>query len=150
MERLGTKANLPDLLAALLPDQIATIRDRLSIRQALAARYENGFRDTPIRIAPVRQEALSARHIFPIHVKPSIRDRAIGILNESGIGVAVNFRSVPTATYYARKYGYTAADFPVSHEWGEGEITLPLFPSMTREEQDYVIEVVRNKVAPLC
>ena len=150
MERLGTKANLPDLLAALLPDQIATIRDRLSIRQALAARYESAFRDTPIRIAPVRQEALSARHIFPIHVRPAIRDRAIGILNESGIGVAVNFRSVPTATYYARKYGYTAADFPVSYEWGEGEITLPLFPSMTRAEQDYVIEVVRNKVAPLC
>ena len=150
MARLGTKANLPDLLAALLPDQIATIRARLPRRQALAARYEEELRDLPIRLAPVRQQALSARHIFPIHVKSAVRDRAIAALNEAGIGVAVNFRSVPTMTYYREKYGYVAGDFPVSYEWGEGEITLPMFPSMTQEEQDYVIGTIRDKVAPLC
>ena len=149
MERLGTKANLPDLLAALLPDQIATIRGRLPVRQELAVRYENGFRDTPIRMALVRESAHSARHIFPIHVAPALRDECIAILNAAGIGVAVNFRSVPTTSYYRKKYGYTPGDFPVSYDWGEGEITLPLFPSMTREEQDYVIAVVRDKIAPM-
>jgi dTDP-4-amino-4,6-dideoxygalactose transaminase len=150
MARLGTKANLPDLLAALLPDQIATIRQRLPVRQALAERYEAGLRGTPIRIAPVRQQAVSARHIFPIHVKPAVRDQAISILNEAGIGVAVNFRSVPTMTYYREKYGYGSGSFPMSYEWGEGEITLPMFPSMRSEDQDYVIGVVRGKVVPFC
>jgi len=149
MERLGTKANLPDLLAALLPDQIETIRARLPVRQELAARYENSFRDIPIRMAQVRERANSARHIFPIHVAPALRDESIAILNAAGIGVAVNFRSVPTTSYYRKKYGYTPGDFPVSYDWGEGEITLPLFPSMTREEQDYVIAVVRDKIAPM-
>jgi dTDP-4-amino-4,6-dideoxygalactose transaminase len=150
MARLGTKANLPDLLAALLPDQIATIRERLPVRRALAERYEAALRDTPIRLARVEPGAISARHIFPIHVKPAVRDHAIAILNEAGIGVAVNFRSVPTLTYYREKYGYQPGDFPVSYEWGEGEITLPLFPSMHSEEQDYVIRVVRDRVVPLC
>jgi UDP-4-amino-4-deoxy-L-arabinose-oxoglutarate aminotransferase len=148
MERLGTKANLPDLLAALLPDQIATIRERLPVRRRLAARYEEAFRDTGIRIARVRESADSARHIFPIHVKPALRDEAIAALNAAGIGVAVNFRSVPTAIYYRKKYGYGPGDFPVSYDWGEGEITLPLFPSMTREEQDHVIATVREEIAP--
>ena len=150
MARLGTKANLPDLLAALLPDQIATIRQRLPIRQALAERYEAGFCGTPIRTARVRQQAMSARHIFPIHVKPEARDQAIGILNEAGIGVAVKLRSVPTMTYYREKYGCDPDEFPVSYEWGEGEITLPMFPSLQREEQDYVIAVVRDKICQLC
>lgn len=150
MARLGTKANLSDLLAALLPEQIATIQQRLPVRQALAEHYEAGLSGTPIRIAIVRQQAVSARHIFPIHVRPAVRDQAIGILNEAGIGVAVNFRSVPTMTYYREKYGYGPDDFPVSYEWGEGEITLPMFPSIQKEEQDYVIDVIHDKIAPLC
>lgn len=43
MERLGTKANLPDLLAALLPRQISTIDERLPQRQAVAQRYRNAL-----------------------------------------------------------------------------------------------------------
>lgn len=150
MARLGTKANLPDLLAALLPEQIATIRQRLPIRQALAERYEAAFADLPIRMATVRQQARSARHVFPVHVRPPVRDEAIGVLNQAGVGVAVNFRSVPTLTYYKQKYGYQANDFPVSYAWGEGEITLPMFPSMSAEEQGHVIKTVRDGVAGLC
>src|ERR1051325_2469850 len=150
MARLGTKANLPDLLAALLPEQIASIRQRLPSRQKRAKRYEEAFRDTPIRIVPVREQAISARHIFPIHVDPTIRDRAIQIFNGAGIGVVVNFRSVPTMKFYREKYGYTAADFPVSYNWGEGEITIPMFPSMRKQEQDYVIDVIRRELVPLC
>ena len=69
-------------------------------------------------------------------------------LNAQGIGATVNYRSVPTLTYYREKYGYTADDFPVSYEWGEGTITLPLFPSMMAVEQARVIDVVHDVVAP--
>lgn len=51
--------------------------------------------------------------------------------------------------YYREKYGYAATDFPVSYEWGEGTISLPLYPSLTREEQDHVIAAVRDVVAPM-
>jgi len=37
----------------------------------------------------------------------------------------------------------------VSHEWGEGTISLPLFPSMTMDEQDYVIDAVHECVVPM-
>jgi UDP-4-amino-4-deoxy-L-arabinose-oxoglutarate aminotransferase len=149
MRMLGTKANLPDLLAALLPGQIANIRQRLPRREALARRYEQHFRGTPIRLVKPVPGAISARHIFPIHVPPTVRDRAIAVLNEQEIGVTVNFRSVPTMTYYREKYGYGPGDFPVSYAWGEGEITLPLFPSMSEAEQDHVVHSVLKHVVPL-
>ena len=93
--------------------------------------------------------AVSARHLFPIHVSPRYRDRALAALNEHGIGTTVNYRSVPTTSYYRAKYGYGAADFPVSYEWGEGTITLPLYPSLTPEEQDHVIATVLKVVVSM-
>ena len=149
MVRLGTKANLPDLLAALLPRQIATARERLALREVRARRYEQAFAGNAIRLAKNLPGVITARHLFPIHVPPRVRDRALQALNERGIGTTVNYRSVPTLTYYRKKYGYTPQDFPVSFEWGEGMITLPLFPSLTTAEQDYVIAAVLDVVVPM-
>ena len=149
MLRLGTKANLPDLLAALLPAQIATVRSRLARREEIARRYERAFAGNVIRLARVLPGSVSARHLFPIHVPVHIRDRALQALNENGIATTVNYRSVPTLTYYREKYGYGPEDFPVSYEWGEGTITLPLYPSLTGEEQNAVISAVLETVVPM-
>lgn len=150
METLGVKANLPDLLAALLPRQIAAIRDRLSQRQEVADTYRKAFAGTEIRIPALGAGVVSAEHLFPIGVPDSVRDAAIFALNRREISVAVNYRSVPTLTYYRRKYGYTPGDFPVSYAWGAGTITLPLFPGLRREEQEAVIDAVLTDVLPLC
>jgi UDP-4-amino-4-deoxy-L-arabinose-oxoglutarate aminotransferase len=150
MELLGVKANLPDVLSAYLPPQIATIRERLPARQSIADRYREAFERTPIRMARLAAGSRSAEHIFPIHVPPPVRDEAIAALNLREIGVAVNYRSVPTLTYYRRKYGYTAESFPVSYEWGEGTITLPLYPGLAGERQEWVISAVLEDVVPRC
>ena len=148
MERLGIKANLPDLLAALLPPQIATVDERLPKREWVASRYERAFADFPIRMPRTLANSKHARHLFTIHVPPTIRDRVLTLLAERKIGCTVNYRSVPTLSYYSNTYGYRPEDFPVSYEWGSGAVTLPLYPSLSRDEQDYVIGVIRNDVMP--
>jgi dTDP-4-amino-4,6-dideoxygalactose transaminase len=150
MARLGTKANLPDLLAALLPPQIETIRERLPRRAAVARRYDQALAGLPIRRPALHAQAVSAHHIYPIHVPPSVRDTAIAALNAEGVAVAVNYRAVPTRAYYRRKYGFGPASFPVSEAWGEGTITLPFFPDMTPEDQEHVVAVLRERIAPMC
>jgi dTDP-4-amino-4,6-dideoxygalactose transaminase len=129
--------------------QIATVRSRLARREDIARRYERAFAGNAIRLARVLPGSLSARHLFPIHVPPRVRDLALQALNESGIATTVNYRAVPTLTYYRKKYGYGPADFPVSYEWGEGTITLPLYPSLTGEEQNAVIAAVLETVVPM-
>ena len=49
MEHLGTKANLPDLLACFLPEQIRTVDSRLKERETIAQRYESTLKKTKIR-----------------------------------------------------------------------------------------------------
>jgi len=149
MMRLGVKANLPDLLAALLPDQIATIDARLPSRQAMAERYRKAFADGPLRLVAKLSECSSAEHIFPIGLSVGNRDAAIAVLNSAGIGVTVNYRSVPGTTYYRERYGDMTGRTPISHAWGLATLTLPLYPGLASAEQDYVIEMVRERVYPL-
>lgn len=148
MERLGVKANLPDLLAALLPPQIARVRKVRNRREQVAAQYRAGIESIPgVQIPRVDAGVVHAWHLFTIGVPPTHRDATIAGLNERGIGVACNYRSVPTLTFYREKYGYTAESFPVSYTWGESTITLPTYPGLTEEEINAVITALREVVA---
>lgn len=149
MMRLGTKANLPDLLAALLPQQIASIDERLPHRKSVADRYRAAFAGGPLRLVKQLQNCKSAEHIFPICVPGGRRDEAIKALNDAGVPVTVNYRSVPGTTFYKELYGDLTAQFPVAERWGHETLTLPLYDSLTVEEQDYIIETVIRDVYPL-
>lgn len=148
MQRLGIKANLPDLLAALLPDQIRTIDARLPDRHAVAARYRDGLKGSPFRLVTPVEGALDASHLFVIGVPGGKRDEAIAILNTAGIGVTVNYRALPELTYYRTKYPHTEAANPEAMRWGRETLSLPHFPGLTHAEQDTVIKVLLEDVAP--
>ena len=146
MEHLGTKANLPDLLACFLPEQIRTVDSRLKEREAIAQRYESTLKNTKIRYPKKLDNIVHSRHLFPIHVGSQNRDKVLLTLGESNIGATVNYRAVHSMSYYSKKYGYQENDFPTSFSWGNGTLSIPLFPGMTTAEQDYVIDVLVNKI----
>jgi dTDP-4-amino-4,6-dideoxygalactose transaminase len=149
MEHLGTKANLPDLLACFLPEQIVTVDKRLTEREIIAKKYEAAFISSRIKFPKKSQGIIHSRHLFPIFVGGKVRDRALTILGESGIGTTVNYRSVPGLNFYSRKYEYSARNYPISSFWGEGTLSLPLFLGLTTREQEYVIEIVLTKINKL-
>jgi len=149
MDHLGTKANLPDLLACFLPDQIRTVDDRLKSREELARKYETNLIGTKIKLPKINSDVVHSRHLFPIGVGSSIRDKALLILGESKIGATVNYRSVPSMKFYQDKYSFNGTEFLNSQTWGEGTCSIPLFPGMTDAEQNYVIDVLLNKIEPL-
>jgi UDP-4-amino-4-deoxy-L-arabinose-oxoglutarate aminotransferase len=51
--------------------------------------------------------------------------------------------------FYQNKYSLGASEFPISQAWGEGTLSIPLFPGMTDAEQNYVIDVLLNKIEPM-
>jgi UDP-4-amino-4-deoxy-L-arabinose-oxoglutarate aminotransferase len=149
MDHLGTKANLPDLLACFLPEQIRTIDERLGVRESLADKYENALKSSNIKLPKINPKVVHSRHLFPIYVGKSARDESLMALGNSNIGATVNYRSVTSMNFYKSKYGFSGTEFPNSLKWGEGTLSIPLFPGMTEEEQEYVIEVLLNNVQPL-
>jgi UDP-4-amino-4-deoxy-L-arabinose-oxoglutarate aminotransferase len=149
MERLGIKANLPDLLAALLPQQIETIDDRLPERHRLSERYRDAFSGTSLRMQKKIENCTDACHLFTIGVSPAVRDRAIALLNDAGISVTVNFRALPDLSYYRSRYPESEMSCPNAIQWGRQTISLPFYPGIPDDELKHVIDVVLTQIVPL-
>lgn len=146
--RLGTKANLPDLLAVLLGPQIDRIETLRDERERLARRYEDALAGTPFRWPADVPSGVSARHLFPVHVPEGGRDAALRILSENGVAATVNYRCVPDLTLYRDDPDLRGGACPVARHWGEGTLSLPLFPGLTQAEQEHVIRVLLEEVQP--
>jgi len=140
METLGYKCNMFDLQAAMLLPQMPRLGERLARREYICQRYENGFRGVEgISFPVVLDNSISARHLFTIWVDPEIRDEVLNDLQDRGIGVAVNFRSINRLTYYKEHFNMPDGTFPNAERIGDSTITLPLYTKLTDEEIDYVI-----------
>ncbi|MBI4862736.1 MAG: DegT/DnrJ/EryC1/StrS family aminotransferase [Candidatus Riflebacteria bacterium] len=145
MVGLGYKANMPDILAALLLGQLPRLERQLERREAIARRYEDGFADFPaIRYPRVPAGARGARHLFTIWVSPERRDEILWRLQDRGIGVAVNYRAIHLLTYYSQRFGFRRGAFPVAERIGDSTLTLPLYPGLPDEAVDTVIRAVRE------
>ena len=142
VDRLGTKANLPDLLACLLPHQIATIDEVNTKRRAIHDKYIDAFKSLDLRTPKLDGRCISAYHLFPIHVGEGLRDKLIEHLNFQQIGCTVNYSSVPNLTYYKTKYHFQFDDYPISSWWGCGTLSIPLYPSMESLKQEKVVEAI--------
>jgi perosamine synthetase len=72
------------------------------------------------------------------------RNAFIERLQQAGVGCSVHWRPLHLHPYYRGTFGWMPEDFPVaSREW-ERLISLPLFPSMSIEEQEFVVETVSS------
>lgn len=141
MIELGRKANLPDLLAALLLPQIAKLNELLARREAIAQRYQKAFSAMEgVDFPKVPAGAVSGRHLFTIWVQR--RDDFIKELQERGIGVAVNYRAVHLLSYYRQRFGFKPGDFPNAERIGERTISLPMYPGLSDQEVERVIQAV--------
>jgi UDP-4-amino-4-deoxy-L-arabinose-oxoglutarate aminotransferase len=145
MLELGYKANLSDIQAALLLGQLSRLERQLQRREAIAARYEEAFSGIDgLSLPQTRTGARSARHLFTIWVPPAHRDTTLTMLQDRGVGVAVNYRPVHLLSYYRERFGFERGMFPNAERIGDATITLPLYPAMTDTQVDQVIEAVHE------
>jgi dTDP-4-amino-4,6-dideoxygalactose transaminase len=147
MPLLGWKYNMDNIRAALLIGQLARIDKLWEKRDKLAAKYEKAFSAAArIRLMDTASATRHARHLFTIQVEGDERDAVLSLMQEREIGVAVNYRPIHLLKYYREKFGYQEGDFPIAEQIGRGTISLPLYPSLQDDEQDYIIRMVREVV----
>jgi dTDP-4-amino-4,6-dideoxygalactose transaminase len=143
MELLGYKANMSDVQAALLGTQLDRLDETLGRKEEICKKYEMAFSESPhVEFSSTLPNSKHARHIFTIRVAPAIRDDLLIALQEAEIGVAVNFRAIHQLTYYRETFGFEVGSFPIAESFGDSTITIPMYPKLTEDEIDYVIEVV--------
>jgi len=75
---------------------------------------------------------------------PVNRDQFIEKLNEAGIGTSVHYKPLHRMTYYRERYVLKAADYPQAERHWQGVVTLPVYPTLTNDELDYICTTIRN------
>lgn len=145
----GYKYNLTDLASSLGIHQLSRAEELRSERQRLAERFALALGKVDALDMPqFPDDRLHSWHLFPIRLRLdrlSIdRNQFMETMREQGIGSSVHWRPLHRHPYYEEHFGWKASDLPVaSREW-ERLVSLPLFPGMTEEEIQAVIDGVQS------
>ncbi|MEG2892722.1 MAG: DegT/DnrJ/EryC1/StrS family aminotransferase [Clostridium sp.] len=147
----GYKYNMTDMQAALGLCQLDKIQRMQDIRKEYAEMYNEAFSKLEEIIAPSETEGnRHAWHLYVIRVKEDMlnidRNEFIQCLAEENIGTSVHYTPVHLHPYYMETFGYKYGDFPVAEKVFEGMLSLPLYPSMSTQDVEDVIDAVTRIV----
>ena len=136
MQMLGFNYRMPDILAALGISQLERAKENLAKRRKIALRYQEAFQHhQDICLLPYDEG--HAYHLFVIQT--SQRKELYDYLKTQNIFCQVHYIPVHLQPYY-KHLGWKKEDFPFVEEYYEKCLSLPMYPSLTEAEQDFVIE----------
>jgi dTDP-4-amino-4,6-dideoxygalactose transaminase len=144
----GYKYNMMDIQAAMGLHQLPKLDGFIKARTEKAARYQSAFKNLEGLILP-KEVGTAHRHAWHIYT-PLVdidrlkisRDQFMTELKTRNIGSGLHYTAVHEFSYHADKFGWKPMDFPEAHFVSDRILSLPLFPTMTDQDQADVIEAV--------
>ncbi|PHM38058.1 UDP-4-amino-4-deoxy-L-arabinose aminotransferase [Xenorhabdus innexi] len=146
----GFKYNLSDIHAAMAVVQLGKLASMNARRRELVSRYTAALHDSPLKMLSVPEyEHQHSHHLFMVRVDPKFcgidRDTFMTRLKERNIGTGLHFRAAHTQKYYRERY--PTLSLPES-EWNSATLcSLPLFPDMSNDDVDRVVNAVLEIIA---
>lgn len=139
---LGFNYRMTDLQAALGLSQLDKLERFIARRRELAARYSRLLGGLPLTLPGLQPDAESAWHLYVVRLRLdaiSLGHRQVFEgLRAAGIGVNLHYIPVHLQPYY-RELGFAPGDYPQAERYYAEAISLPMFPSLSDEQQDYVV-----------
>lgn len=143
----GYKYNFTDLQASLGLPQLKKVDVMWEWRKKIAARYFEGLKDLDILTLPtVKSDRESSWHLFPVRLNLDMitknRAQIIDELKSNNIGVGVHFMPVHQHLYYSETFNLDDKNFPVASGAFPRLMSLPIYPGMTDQSVEKVINTV--------
>ena len=146
---LGFNYRMSDVHAALGLNQMKRLKEFVIKRNSLASNYDSLLKDLSINIPIQSKECFSSFHLYIIRIpeKSQTFDRlqVFERLRSNGIGVNVHYIPVYRQPYF-QKFNFSYKDFPESEAYYSEAISLPLFPNLTKQQQEEIINIVASPI----
>jgi dTDP-4-amino-4,6-dideoxygalactose transaminase len=142
----GFKYNMMDIQAAIGLHQLPMLDGFIRERGRLVGQYRKRLAGITYLSLPRSPDYphLHAWHLFTVLVPE--RDAFIEKMKAHNIGIGMHYVAAHLFTYYRETFGFKPGDFPHAEHVGAHICSLPLFPTMTEEEQERVLEAVREEL----
>lgn len=151
----GMKINMADVNASIGLAQIRKYEKLLIDRKRVFEIYDKAFSKCEWAILPPAEvgDKKTSYHIYALRIKDfseEQRDAMIEEIAKKDVAVNVHFIPMPMLSFF-KQLGYNIEDYQVAYNNYKHEISLPIYPQLTKEEVDYVVESVieaYDKVRP--
>lgn len=144
---LGFNYRMTEFQAALGISQLKRLDQYVARRHELATRYDQFLANLPLIIPWHHQDSYSGLHLYVIRLeleKISVSHRLVfELLQHEGLGVNLHYIPVHLQPYY-QHMGFASGDFPEAERYYTNAISLPMFPTMTYDQQDRIISAIRR------
>jgi len=140
MTVLGFNYRLTDFQSELGITQLAKNDIGLERRNEIASIYKNAFEGI-LKFQDLPPNRYNAHHLFVVEVDK--RKELYDWLQSKGILAQIHYIPIHTLPYY-KKIGYSGADLVNAENYYSRCLSLPMYPTLTSEEQDFVIEQVKQ------
>ncbi|MEU9391044.1 DegT/DnrJ/EryC1/StrS family aminotransferase [Streptomyces sp. NPDC048324] len=144
----GFNSRLDGLQAVVLRAKLARLADGNAARRAAAARYDEllaHLADAGRVVLPVTAPGnVHVWHLYVVQVVGADRDDIVGKLNAEGIGAGVHYPAPVHLTPAYRHLGHRRGDFPNAEQAADRILSLPLYPQITPEQQQRVVDALAD------
>lgn len=141
-EILGVNSRLDEIQAALLSVKLKHYDELRKERSEIANKYLRGVNNGKITLPTIRDNADHVWHLFV--VKLDNREKFQNYLLEKGITTQAHYPIPPHLSQAYKYLDYKVGDFPITENYANTVVSLPLYEGMTDEEIDYVIATVNK------
>lgn len=138
---LGFNYRLSDLHAALGRSQMTRLDAFIAARRERVEHYQSALSSLPLTLP--QPDPHSAWHIYVVELKTHDRTEIFNLLRERGIGVNVHYIPIHLHPYY-QALGFAPGQFPVAEAYYNKAITLPLYPELSADNQNTVVQVLKE------
>lgn len=139
---VGTNSRLDELQAGLLRVRLSHIKELEEDKKRICNRYLQELKNEEIKLPQIREGATHIWHQFVIRTKR--RQELIDYLNEKEIGTIIHY---PIPPHLSEAYQYLSVpqgSLPITEEYAQTVLSIPLYNGMTEEEQTRVIKAVNS------
>lgn len=139
---VGANSRLDELQAGLLRVRLTHMKELTEEKIAIAGRYDKELNNVKIKLPTVREGATSIYHQYVVNC--SEREAFIDYLNEKEIGTIIHYPIPPHLSEAYAYLGYKKGDYPITENYANTVLSIPMYNGMTEEEHTFVIDAINR------